>query len=401
MTGRIALGALDGRPERAGREPPLAGETRASLSASIQKPRRRIGRGGGRRPRPPAYPRGDNCARRAGDRVTTFALTVNGRIRELSAAARVSLADALRENCGLTGTHLGCEHGVCGACTVLLDGQPARSCITFAVACAGADVTTIEGLDDDELAGELREAFRRRHALQCGYCTPGMLISARDLALRLPDADDKAIRVGLSGNLCRCTGYVGIVAAVKEVIAARRERGIAALADAGRAMLGPVGAQAAAAIAAGAPAPVADRVDETELRPGRPISSRRMLSRIRFLIAQPADRVFAHFADMRAVAAAMPGLVVTQASADHAEGSFVVALGPITARFRGEAEISRDEARRSGQILAAGGDPASSSRARGVIDYRVTADEASGSCRSNCKSGIPSPACSPSSADPG
>jgi carbon-monoxide dehydrogenase small subunit len=309
--------------------------------------------------------------------MTTFTLTVNGRIRQLSSAPRVSLADALRESCGLTGTHLGCEHGVCGACTVLLDGQPARSCITFAVACAGADVTTIEGLDDDELAGELREAFRRRHALQCGYCTPGMMISARDLALRLPVADDKAIRIGLSGNLCRCTGYVGIVAAVKEVIAARRERGIAALSGAGRTILGPVGAQAAAAIT-GAPAPVVDRVDETALA-ARPADFQPAHAFAQsFLLSEPADRVFAHFADVRAVAAAIPGLVVTQASASHAEGSFTVALGPITARFRGEAEISRDEARRSGRILAAGGDHASSSRARGVIDYRVTASEGAG-----------------------
>jgi carbon-monoxide dehydrogenase small subunit len=309
--------------------------------------------------------------------VTTFALTVNGRIRELSSAPRLSLADALREHCGLTGTHLGCEHGVCGACTVLLDGQPARSCITFAVACAGAEVTTIEGLDDDELAGELRDAFRRRHALQCGYCTPGMMISARDLALRLPVADDSAIRTGLSGNLCRCTGYVGIVAALQEVIAARRGRGIPALAGAGRTILGPVGAQAEAAIVAGA-MPAVDRVDDTALAP-RPADFQPTHAFAHsFQLAQPPDRVFAHFADVRAVAAAIPGLVVTQASASHAEGSFVVALGPITARFRGEAEISRDEPRRSGRILAAGGDPASSSRARGIVDYRVTPGEGAG-----------------------
>jgi aerobic carbon-monoxide dehydrogenase small subunit len=302
--------------------------------------------------------------------VTTFALTVNGRLREFSLAPRVSLADALREGCGLTGTHLGCEHGVCGACTVLLDGQPARSCITFAIACAGAEVTTIEGLDDDDLTAELREAFRRHHALQCGYCTPGMVISARDLALRLPLADDRAIRIGLSGNLCRCTGYVGVVAAVKEVIAARRERGVTALPGAGRTILGPVGAQAAAAMVAG-PTPVADRVDETALA-ARPADFQPTHAFAHsFQLAQPADRVFAHFADVRAVAAAIPGLVVTQASANHAEGSFTVALGPITARFRGEAEISRDEAARSGRILAAGGDLASRSRARGAIDYCV------------------------------
>ena len=111
-------------------------------------------------------------------------LTVNGRAVAATVEPRTHLADFLRETQGLTGTHLGCEHGICGACTLLVDGVPVRSCITWAVACDGADVTTIEGLDDDEIARELRTAFSREHALQCGYCTPGMLIAARDLALR-------------------------------------------------------------------------------------------------------------------------------------------------------------------------------------------------------------------------
>ncbi|MDO9428598.1 MAG: (2Fe-2S)-binding protein, partial [Methylobacterium sp.] len=156
-----------------------------------------------------------------------LALTVNGRAVTLRAEPRMHLADVLREELDLTGTHLGCEHGICGACTVLLDGEPARACLTVSGACAGADVTTIEGLDDDPIAGELRAAFNREHALQCGYCTPGMLVAARDLVLRLPDADERRIRAGLSGNLCRCTGYVGIVRAVRGVIADRRARGIA------------------------------------------------------------------------------------------------------------------------------------------------------------------------------
>src|SRR5436309_14071047 len=171
--------------------------------------------------------------------MSMIALTVNRRAVQASAEPRTSLADFVREKLDLTGTHLGCEHGVCGACTVLLDGMPARSCITYAVACEGADVTTIEGLDEDDVTIELRAAFTREHALQCGYCTPGMLVSARDLVLRLTHADDHAIRVGLSGNLCRCTGYVGIVRAVSSVIAARRQRGIPAITGAGRASLGP------------------------------------------------------------------------------------------------------------------------------------------------------------------
>lgn len=149
------------------------------------------------------------------------ALTVNGRAVEGSVEPRTSLADFLRETLLLTGTHLGCEHGVCGACTVMLDGAPARSCITLAVAAAGADVRTVEGFPDDPGMNRLREAFHRHHALQCGYCTPGFLITAYDIVRRLPDADDARIRLELSGNLCRCTGYQGIVDAIKAVLAQR------------------------------------------------------------------------------------------------------------------------------------------------------------------------------------
>ncbi|MFL1877346.1 (2Fe-2S)-binding protein, partial [Hansschlegelia beijingensis] len=164
-------------------------------------------------------------------------LTVNGRAVSRAVEPRTHLADFLREELNLTGTHLGCEHGVCGACTVLVDGEPARSCLTFAAVCSGASVTTIEGLDDDQLTSELRAAFTREHALQCGFCTPGMLVAARDLVLRLPEPDERRIRVGLAGNLCRCTGYLGIVRAIQSVIEERRARGVAPIAD--RRSLGP------------------------------------------------------------------------------------------------------------------------------------------------------------------
>ena len=134
---------------------------------------------------------------------------------------RTHLADFLRERLSLTGTHLGCEQGVCGACTVLVDGAPVRSCITFAVACDGRTVRTIEGFDDDAVMAALRAAFSAEHALQCGYCTPGMLVTARDIVLRLPDADEARVRLELAGNLCRCTGYVGIVRAIRRVLDAQ------------------------------------------------------------------------------------------------------------------------------------------------------------------------------------
>lgn len=152
-----------------------------------------------------------------------ISLTVNAKKVTGITTPRTHLADFLREQQRLTGTHLGCEHGVCGACTILLDGEPARSCITYAVACDGRSVTTVEGLND-ELAAELREAFSVAHGLQCGFCTPGMLISAWDLVRRLPDADNARIRLEMSGNLCRCTGYVGIVEAIRLVLDDRKKR---------------------------------------------------------------------------------------------------------------------------------------------------------------------------------
>src|SRR5271165_3001544 len=191
-----------------------------------------------------------------------LSLSVNGRAVSAEVEPRLHLADFLREELNLTGTHLGCEHGVCGACTLLLDGEPVRSCLALAGACGGADVTTIEGLDADEIAIELRAAFNREHAVQCGFCTPGMLISARDLVLRLAEPDERRIRLGLSGNLCRRTGYVGIVEAIRSVIAARRGRGLAPIAaDSKR--LGPVGARIGSGLAvdgASAPKTVAPRV---------------------------------------------------------------------------------------------------------------------------------------------
>ncbi|MGZ5811325.1 MAG: (2Fe-2S)-binding protein, partial [Xanthobacteraceae bacterium] len=170
-----------------------------------------------------------------------ISLNVNGRPVSSDVEPRTHLADFLRESRDLTGTHLGCEHGVCGACTLLVDGVPVRSCITFAVACDGASVVTIEGLDDDGIMRELRDAFRREHALQCGYCTPGMLISARDLVARSLAPDEREIRIAMSGDLCRCTGYVGIIRAIKSVIVDRQSRGVSPVPAEKRLALGPAG----------------------------------------------------------------------------------------------------------------------------------------------------------------
>jgi len=143
-------------------------------------------------------------------------LQVNGETARSTVPPRLTLADYLRERCGLTGTHLGCEHGVCGACSVLLDGEAVRACLVFAVQADGREVTTIEGLGGpDGGLSPLQAAFRDNHGLQCGFCTPGFVVSATALLRDIPDPTDEQIREGLSGNLCRCTGYQGILAAVR------------------------------------------------------------------------------------------------------------------------------------------------------------------------------------------
>ena len=149
----------------------------------------------------------------------TIRLTVNGASFEREVEPRRLLADFLREDLGLTGTHIGCEHGVCGACTIILDGDSARSCLTLAVQADGAQVQTVEGLGTVDALHPLQRAFREHHALQCGFCTPGMLMAALDLLRKHPSPTEREIREGLSGNLCRCTGYEHIVRAVRTAAA--------------------------------------------------------------------------------------------------------------------------------------------------------------------------------------
>lgn len=153
-----------------------------------------------------------------------FTLHVNGRRYEIRTPARRNLADALREDCGLTGTHLGCEHGVCGACTVLLDGKPVRSCLLFAVQAQGKEVRTVEGLASGEKLHPLQQAFWEHHGLQCGFCTPGFLMLAAGVLEAEPDIGDEELKHVLSSNLCRCTGYQNIVKAVRAAAAEMKKQ---------------------------------------------------------------------------------------------------------------------------------------------------------------------------------
>lgn len=152
-----------------------------------------------------------------------IAVTINGQKHEASVEPRLLLSDFIRDTIGLTGTHVGCEQGVCGACTILVNGDSVRSCLTLAVRAHGADIVTVEGLGAPDRLNVLQNEFRDKHGLQCGFCTPGMLMTAMDLLKKYPLASDQEIREGLSGNLCRCTGYQNIVAAIRAAAGLRDE----------------------------------------------------------------------------------------------------------------------------------------------------------------------------------
>jgi carbon-monoxide dehydrogenase small subunit len=154
---------------------------------------------------------------------SSITLNVNGRDHAISVEPRRTLADAIRENCGLTGTHIGCEHGICGACTVIVDGAPVRSCLMFAVQADGKTIRTVEGLAKGDTLHPMQQAFMDNHALQCGFCTPGFLMLAVGVLEREPDISDEGLLDVLSSNLCRCTGYQNIIKAVRAAAADMRK----------------------------------------------------------------------------------------------------------------------------------------------------------------------------------
>jgi aerobic carbon-monoxide dehydrogenase small subunit len=308
-------------------------------------------------------------------------LNVNGRSFSEAIEPRTHLADLLRERLNLTATHLRCEQGACGACTLLIDGQPARSCITYAAICDGADITTLEGLEDDAVIAALRRSFSQEHALQCGYCTPGMLMTARDIILRLPDADSARIRAELSGNLCRCTGYVGIVRAVSRVLDERR-RGELRPTVPPPSALGPVGARPAKPTAEPRIfAPEAPTQTDVATGGSFGLGASRPNVEIRqsFTVSRPAEEVWGFLRNPIEVVHCVPGAkLASPPSGDIVEGSMVVKVGPITADFAGQARIARDDMTRRGVIMGSSRDRAGGSRARGEVEYVVESLEDGG-----------------------
>jgi aerobic-type carbon monoxide dehydrogenase small subunit (CoxS/CutS family)/carbon monoxide dehydrogenase subunit G len=292
--------------------------------------------------------------------VTEVTLTVNGTEVTLDVEPRLTLVDALRHRLGLTGSHVGCEHGVCGACTVLVDGAAARSCLMFCVQAAGAEVTTVEALGEVDDLHPLQEAFRRHHGLQCGFCTPGFLMSSYDL-LRDGDVDEAHLREELGGVLCRCTGYAGIVDAVRAVAASHPD-GLPAPKALGRPILVrgrgiPAGEAAAlehsAERAAAAPLAAARAVD-LAVPDGEPNETVDVVTEID---ASPQE-TWELLQDFPRMSRLLPGVDLSrELGDDRYEGAARIHMGPMRLTFAGAAQvIERDASARSLRAIAAGRD---------------------------------------------
>jgi len=300
-----------------------------------------------------------------------ISVTVNGETHHVSAPPRTQLAEVLRDMLDLTGTHLGCEQGVCGACTVMLDGRPVRSCITFINGCDGAQIETIEGHRNDPVMDRLREAFSHHHALQCGFCTPGMLATGRDILARHADPDERTIRIELSGNLCRCTGYVGIVRAIQDV---------AAQADLDRGAPKTSPPRNAAAPATFTPfTPVEETPPETapaEAKGSVRAEGNWTIVERSFVLDHAVDKVWALFSDVEKVASCVPGAALSDVTEDSFSGLVEVRFGPISARFKGRGTYEIDDTDRRGALTGRGEDKGGQSNLRGELHYTMAAESA-------------------------
>jgi aerobic carbon-monoxide dehydrogenase small subunit len=293
--------------------------------------------------------------------VAEVRLIVNETEISLDVEPRLTLADALRHRVGLTGTHLGCEHGVCGACTVLIDGHAARSCLTFCVQADGHEVTTVEALGSPDDLHPLQLAFRRHHGLQCGFCTPGFLMSAYELLREHPGEldDEQRLREELSGVLCRCTGYAGIIEAVREVAAAHPD-GLPGPKALGRPLTVRGAEPPTAARQPAAPAPAARRTRAPELTvpTGTPTETVNVTTNVS---ASPQE-TWALLEDFPRMSRCMPGVELdTEEGDDTYTGRVRVHLGPMRMNFAGAARVlERDPEGRRLRAVAAGQDPSGS-----------------------------------------
>ena len=320
-------------------------------------------------PSPPARRIPPPRSRVEADEMVDVPLTVNGSPVTVRVPPRMHLADVLREHLGLTGTHLGCEHGVCGMCTVLVDGEAARACLLFAVQCEGAEVVTVEGLGTPGDQHPLQRAFAAHHALQCGFCTPGMLLSGYDLLANGPAGTAVAperLPVEMSGVLCRCTGYRGILAAVADVAAACPD-GLPGPGNCaprpllGRSRGGPGGGSGGRAAHVEPPNGAADpeagpAADYPE--PKRPGGAPSATVRVRSELSAPVEAVWRVLDDFARLARCLPGATLLEVLEDGRYlGRAVVALGPVKLSFDGVARVvERDADEHRLRVLARGAD---------------------------------------------
>lgn len=304
----------------------------------------------------------------------SIGLTVNGRRIDAEIEPRTHLADFVREELLLTATHLGCEQGVCGACTVMKDGRPVRGCLTLAVSCRGAAINTLESFDEDPLMNSIREAFKQHHGLQCGFCTPGMLATAYDLVRRLPDADEMRIRKEISGNLCRCTGYQGAVNAIKHVLA--DDPPAAGLGIGQKTRPQVTNEKAPPAEHSGSPRLIREGNTHIDLRVPERVDNGVRLTRT-VQLAAPVDRLRELFQDVTSLAACIPGAEVTgPPNDDPVRGFIAVAIGPMHAHFDGVARVRYREEGLSGNVIGRGQDRLSRSQLDGALEYTLRASGA-------------------------
>ena len=303
-------------------------------------------------------------------------LTVNGSAVTVRVPARMHLADTLREHLGLTGTHLGCEHGVCGMCTVLVDGEAARACLLFAVQCEGAEVVTVEGLGSPGAQHPLQRAFAAHHALQCGFCTPGMLLSGYDLLANGPAGTAVALErlpVEMSGVLCRCTGYRGILAAVADVAAACP----AGVPGPGNCAPRPLLGRRSGGTGTAAPPDSEPRPAPAHPEPELPAGAPSATVEVRSALSAPVDAVWRVLDDFERLARCLPGATLVEVLDDGRHlGRAVVALGPVKLSFDGVARVVERDAREHRlRVLARGADAGGSAT---QADIRLHAARAPG-----------------------
>lgn len=299
--------------------------------------------------------------------------TVNGTPVSISVPARMHLADALRTNLGLSGTHLGCEHGVCGMCTILIDGDAARACLVFAVQAEGSDIVTVEGLGTQDDQHPLQQSFSHHHALQCGFCTPGFLLSSYDLLTHGDgEFNPETLPEDMSGVLCRCTGYRGILAAVTDV-AETFPGGIPEPMNcAPRTLVGRAGA------AQGAAAPTGDTTDDEDkastVEITRPTGTPTITVQVTRQLTSPVEDVWAVMVDTNRLVRCLPGAEMTaELGNNYYRGRAKVALGPVRLAFEGLAHITeRDAAEHRLSMLAQGADTGGNQTAADVV-LRATA----------------------------